>query len=538
MQERLRNIPGQLLGWWNKFSVKQKTLIASIALAVIVGLVIVARIVTTPTMVPIRTCEDTKEAGEVKQLLEGENIDYDVSSDGLSFSVKSKDEANAAILLGQNGIPASGYDFNTVFEGGFSTTEADKKKKYQRYLQDELAGQLEMLDIVDSATVKLSMPVDDGTVLALQEDTYAAVRLSLSGEMDEEQANGLAKWIATAVGNDNTDEVSIIDSEGNVLFIGGDTSTTIGAASGQLSYKTKAENMVKGQVKDVILGTGVYDSASVGLNLNMSFDETEETDNNYYTEDGAEHGPVASESLYEKEATGGDGGVPGTDTNNRDDTGYVLDDGLISSETISDTDRQYNTSQRVTTRKGGVGEVDYENSSITVVANQNRYYSEAALKASGELDDMTFDEFVAANRDKVKLDVDQDFVQMVSKATGFAEENIVIVAYEVPFFEYDDGGSFIDNAVDYLPIVIAVIIMLMLGYVVFRSTRKEQVLVEEEPELSVESLLASTKEAEDTLEDIGFSEKSETRVLIEKFVDENPEAVASLLRNWLNEEWE
>ena len=31
--------------------------------------------------------------------------------------------------------------------------------------------------------------------------------------------------------------------------------------------------------------------------------------------------------------------------------------------------------------------------------------------------------------------------------------------------------------------------------------------------------------------------KSETRLMIEKFVDENPEAVASLLRNWLNEEW-
>jgi len=109
------------------------------------------------------------------------------------------------------------------------------------------------------------------------------------------------------------------------------------------------------------------------------------------------------------------------------------------------------------------------------------------------------------------------------------------VAYEVPFFEYDSGGS--QNFMDYLPIIIAVILMLMLGYVVFRSTRKEQILVEEEPELSVESLLASTKEAEDSLEDIGFSEKSETRVLIEKFVDENPEAVASLLRNWLNEEW-
>ena len=57
-----------------------------------------------------------------------------------------------------------------------------------------------------------------------------------------------------------------------------------------------------------------------------------------------------------------------------------------------------------------------------------------------------------------------------------------------------------------------------------------------EPELSVETLLETTKEAE--LEDIGMNEKSEARILIEKFVDENPEAVASLLRNWLSDEWE
>ena len=60
-----------------------------------------------------------------------------------------------------------------------------------------------------------------------------------------------------------------------------------------------------------------------------------------------------------------------------------------------------------------------------------------------------------------------------------------------------------------------------------------------EPELAVEDLLESTKEAEEeSLEGIGFSEKSETRILIEEFVDNNPEAAASLLRNWLNEEWE
>ena len=58
-----------------------------------------------------------------------------------------------------------------------------------------------------------------------------------------------------------------------------------------------------------------------------------------------------------------------------------------------------------------------------------------------------------------------------------------------------------------------------------------------EPLVSVEEMLASTKENQPSVDDIDLQEKSETRKAIEKFVDENPEAVALLLRNWLNDDW-
>ena len=88
------------------------------------------------------------------------------------------------------------------------------------------------------------------------------------------------------------------------------------------------------------------------------------------------------------------------------------------------------------------------------------------------------------------------------------------------------------------PAAVNVLIFALLGYDVFRSTRKQKV-EEPEPELSVDALLAATSDNDDeNLEDIGYSEKSETRKLIEKFVDENPDAAALLLRNWLNDDWE
>ena len=157
------------------------------------------------------------------------------------------------------------------------------------------------------------------------------------------------------------------------------------------------------------------------------------------------------------------------------------------------------------------------------------------MRELGQLEDTTFEEFKADNSARVKTEVDEDFYQLVANATGFPVENISIITYEVPVFQYSSGSG--RTAADYFQILLAVLIFALLGYVVFRSTRKEQVQ-ELEPELSVESLLASTREQENDMEDIAYSEKSEARVLIERFVDEKPEAVASLLRNWLNEDWD
>ena len=159
----------------------------------------------------------------------------------------------------------------------------------------------------------------------------------------------------------------------------------------------------------------------------------------------------------------------------------------------------------------------YDTSSIAIVVKNYVIYDEDTLRTSGALDNMTFDEYIAANSDPVKTTVDQDNYTMIANATGFPEANISIIAYDEPIFQYSSGGRTLS---DYLQIILAVLILLLLGYVVFRSTRKEK-QAEMEEELSVESLLESTKENQEPLEDIGYNEKSETRLLIEKFSEEN-----------------
>lgn len=535
IQEKIRQILTRIVEWWKKFTTKQKVLIGGLTASVVLALVILAVVLMKPTYETLVVAESTAQAASIKELLDSDSsIEYKIMEDDLTFKAKKESKTAAKYLLGTNEIVTDDYTLDDVLDGSFSTTEADKTKKYQLYLENQLAEDLAGMDNIEEAKVNLSIPVDDGTILARQEDTYASVTLKLKKELEDGQAEGLAKYIATAVGNDTTEAITILDSQANVLFAGGDESSTAGTLAKQSSQKNSESNRVKNEIRSVILGTNVFDNCEVGLNLNMDFTTKTTKDTQYSVADGRDEGYLTSKDLYEEETTGGVAGVPGTDSNDQDTT-YVIEDNGTSSSTISDSSEQYALNSTVTDTVDMGGTIDYDNSSATIVAISYKYYNEDTMKKSGELGNQTFDEFVAANSERTEIQVPANYVTMVANATGFSENNISIVAYEVPYFEYSSGSG--RTVTDYVEIALAVLIFALLGYVVFRSTRPEKT-EELEPELSVESLLESTKANEESLEDIGYTEKSETRILIEKFVEEKPEAAAALLRNWLEEEWE
>ena len=130
MPDRLKAILEKIKEWWLKFTTKQKTLLISITAVVILALVILAVVMTKPTMVQLITCEDATQASSVKDLLDGNSIDYEVSSDGMTFSVNAKNQADANILLGSNSIPTNGFtidDALTVLSHPFSPSASDTR---------------------------------------------------------------------------------------------------------------------------------------------------------------------------------------------------------------------------------------------------------------------------------------------------------------------------------------------------------------------------------------------------------------------------
>ena len=532
MPEQLQQILDKILEWWKKFNTKQKALLASITAVVILSLVILGLVVSKPVMMTLHTCQSLTEASAVKTLLTDNGIAYETSTDGMIFSVDEADYADARILLGANEIPTNGPNIDDVFSGGFSSTEADKDKRYKVYLQEDLSTVLMEMEGIEEASVRLDLPSNDGTIISKDEQASVSVLLTVNNNFEESQASAIAQFLATNVGNDDTSKITIISNSGKVLFSGEEVNSVAGSATKQLELKYQAEGFIKSKIQDVFVGSSIFDDVNIAVNLDMNVDEYTEQVHEYYAPEGMTNGMIDSSSAYESESQGGSAATPGTDSN--DDTTYVIEDSEITFSTISDVTTDYVNNEKVTTYVQSTGKASVKSSSISLVLTDWVVYSEDILKATGALDDMSFEEYIAANSEPVKREVDEDYYQLVVNATGFPRESITILSFAQPMFEYSSNDKTLE---DYLQLFLALLIFVFLGLVVFRSMRREEVQ-EAEEELSVENLLESTKESQNVLADIGFNEKSETRILIEKFVEQNPEAAANLLRNWLNEDWE
>ena len=542
MPEQVQNILNKILEWWKKFNTKQKALLISLTSVVLLALVILAVVMTRPTYVSLYDAADNKEAAAIKELLDSDGtLDYKVSGT-THFEINAKQESEANMLLGTNDYATNGYnlskaDLSKVVSGRFSTTEAGTQKTSKEYLETKLAEDLAAQDLIESATVSLDIADDDGTLISRMQESSASVSLRLTGSISDTQAYSIARFVATQLGNNSTDKVTIIDQKtSKIIYSGADQDSDLTLLSSQLDEQERRAASINSDIKDALAASGLFSTVEVGLNLDMSFQDVEDVVHTFWHNEGMDNGEITSQEIYSASGTGDVGGVPGTYSNS-DNTSYYTG-GTDGEWSVSNQKTLYSPNEEIKTTTSKGGTINRENCSAAVVAVRNVVYEEDVLKASGALEDMSWEEYKAANGDNRLVENEEEmasYVSMVAKVVGCDESAVEFLCIEKPIFVDSEGNG--RTLTDILQIALAVLIFALLGFVVFRSTRKQKE-TEPEPELSVEALLESTAEAEDELEDIGYSEKSETRILIEKFVDEKPDAAALLLRNWLNEDWE
>ncbi len=532
MNERIKGILDRLKEFWNKYTSKQKTAAISVILVAIATIGILTWVFSQPKWQELVVCDDATQVKQVQELLTENAILYEIDDDARTVRVDKSKLTDAKILLGSSNIKASGYSLEDALNVGFSGTEADKTKRYKLYLESKLSEDLRTIEGIKDAKVSLDIPESTSVIIATQEEKSVGVVLILEKELEEGIAESIATFIKTAVGNKNTDKITIISNTGELMYAGHEGSSSIGSITGKHKYQLQIENTMKNALRDMLIQLPMYNDAIIDPKIDFNFDNVTIVAKEFELQD-----EVVFDETYEQvsESKGAaTGGIPGTDSND-DETDYLISDGSGGYVKQSIKKYSYQPNEFVTTTLKSQGELIYDTSSISIVLHNNVVYEYDAIKAQGLLKDISWDEFKKQHSEWEQLEVSEELKELVAYGTGINAKNVKIVAYKIPhFYEPTESGR---DASFYVQLIIAAIIVLLLAFVVIRSARPLTVS-ESEPELSVEEMLETTRERQERIDDINLQDKSDVRRAIEKFVDENPEAVALLLRNWLDEGWE
>lgn len=530
MQETVEQMSTQMTEKWNELPKDKKTKLMIGVTALLITIIIAALFFSRPKMeVLYHKNLDPKEIAQVVTVLDEQKITYNVIDNGTNVEVQDKSFNQAKLALAQANIPKGGYAFSDAIDNSMSTTESEREAKLHKLAEVELENALMSMDDISYADVALVMPEEKNSFMASKQSSSASVLLTVDTPLSTKEVEGIARFISSSVANLSMNAINIIDTEGNSLYIGQDEGSL--TTNKQQELKLAAENTIKTKVTQLL--EPMYDEVRISPNLILDFSQYEEVREEYKPQVDTGKGVISSESTQNQTATNrAQGSEPGMANNGGDVPVYQVGGATGSESKSTQKDTQYQNDKIVSNTIKNQGDIDYKNSSLAVHVFKEKVYEQAAVEKT--LDQASsWEDFKQMNKESTPIVVEPGIVESIKTGTGIG--NVAVYGYEKPIFV--DTVPYEIDYKDYLPFILILLIFIVLGLALFKF-RKHDDEVETEPELEVEQMLSVARQ-EIELEEIEVKETLETKRQIEKFVDEKPEAVANLLRNWLtDDEWE
>ncbi len=536
MHEKLLSYKTKIAEKWSNIdkSLRNKIIIIAIGLVVILGLLLY--ISFKPQWVVLKSNADPSLVGEIEKILNDNQVKNKLLDRGTGIEVLEKDESRAKILIASSEIGKEGITFDDVSANiSIGMTENDKKEQYQRLKEAEMEQLIKSFENVKEAKVKLALPEDTVVFNNNKKEASAGVTITTDNTFTEEQGSIIANLIASSVEGVKVENVTIADTKGKLLYSGKEDLNMSHNKQQEIENNKKTE--IETKIQDTL--NPLYDEVKVISSVKFDWDKSQERSLVLTppVNEATVGVPKKQTEQTESVVNGEVGAEPGIESNDQTPTNYAMGGGNTGSYDGSkkDTEYAYNEVEQVREALGGT--FVPEQSSVAVTVYRYRFYNEEDLIKEGTINkELSWEQFKEQNGNPTLIDMDQQLLDTIRIGTGI--ENVTLTGYEKPIFV-----DKVVNPINVQQIIILIILVVLIALLAFALIKKAQPaeIEEIEPEISIEDLIATNKrEDEEVAEKIaGINEiESEFKLKIEDFIDENPEAAAQLLRNWLNDEWE
>lgn len=535
MQDTVKEMSENLTNKWGSLSKKKKVAISVASGALILSMGISVFMFSKPEMEVLYRNIDIQTIADITEVLDKEKMEYQLEDQGKTILINEKDINRVKILLTKEDIPKGKYTFDDALNNTMSTTETEKNAKLHRLKETDLEVALESIEGISYADVTLVIPKSKNTFIESKTESSASVVLTLEKPLSDKQVQGIIRFISSSVENLSPEKISVIDAEGNSLD--GSSKDETFETSKQQELKKEAELDIIKKVENILNLS--FDEVRVAPNLVLDFDQYAEVVEAYSPQfEDDPRGIIASEKSQSQSTTNNtNAGEPGTTTNGGTGQTYQIGAGTTGASASESSEIIYVNDKKVSNYTRNLGTVDLEKSSIAVNVIQEKEYHQSIIEKEGT----NWEEFKLTTASQSPIEIDERVVQTIANATGIKQ--VSVQGYEVPIF-IDSEPTALEEENKTGLALLGVMAIAGLTAMLFMFMRKKK-SEEPEEELSTLEEIANlqeqvfNEEAETGLDEIELKETLEAKVKIDKFVDEKPEAVANLLRNWLSDnEWE
>ena len=279
MNEFFQQFLSQARDIWTKMSPNQRFGVVGTTVFTIVAMIALLIWVQRPKYEVLYSLLDQEDANNIVLELEANNIAYRLEQNGTTILLPSKQIPETRLALAGKGLPrVSGVGYEIFDKVNIGVTDFVQRVNYRRALEGELTRSIETMGIVDKARVHIVIP-EERLFSEDQKKPTASIMLKLkpSSKLEEDQSLGITHLVASSIEGLEPEDITILDSYGNLLSTVQATDPMVKLTAHQLELRQRLDDYLARKVQSLLNGVMGPGNTIVRVSADFDFKKMEQT---------------------------------------------------------------------------------------------------------------------------------------------------------------------------------------------------------------------------------------------------------------------
>jgi flagellar M-ring protein FliF len=514
--DRLSDLKARTSRLLSGFSAGQKAIVLLGSAAVVIAGAFFVHSESSPSYQVLYSGLSAKDAGAITAKLSAAKVPYRLAAGGSEILVPAAQVDQERVAMAEAGLPSSGTaGFGALAKTGITTSQFVQQVDYQQALEGQLATTIESIQGVKGAKVVLSIPNQSPFAVAPTAKPRASVLLDLAAgtQLSPLQVRGIVHLVSSAVPGLAASGVTVVDNHGTVLS----NSSGAVAASEHQQQEDAYDATLAAQVRQMlerVVGPG---NAAVAVHAVLDFNKVTTTTKSVQTAPNGTAVTAPVSTSTSKETFTGTMTPPTGVLGAGNPPAGLAQNGNYAKTTTS-TQSKVGTVTQTDTRAPG----QVKHFSVAVVLNSAAAKGVSTAQVTSLVSAATG--LQAAKGDTISV-TKLPFSTTAAAQAAAAAKAAAAARKKAELEHLAEGGAL-------------VLLMLILLLLALRAAKRRANQVEEIP-------LAELPEMRPSMPPVAaFAEPPTTQLPaasdqlhgdIDQFIDNHPDEIARLLRNWANE---